>query len=60
MRPNMPSALPSSKPPWRRTRGWLYPLWGWGLVVIALAAVFSLYTQPEFMRTLADQVWSCF
>ena len=43
-----------------RARGWLRPLLSWGLVLIALAAVFSLYTQPEFMRTLADQVWSCF
>jgi hypothetical protein len=28
--------------------------------VLALLAVFLLYTQPDFMRTVADQVWSCF
>ncbi|MGJ7492443.1 hypothetical protein [Variovorax sp. ZT4R33] len=26
----------------------------------ALAGVFMLYTQPAFMVTLIDQVWSCF
>lgn len=29
-----------------------------GLAV--LAGVFMLYTQPAFMVTLIDQVWSCF
>ena len=28
--------------------------------VLALLAVFALYTQPEFMVMLADQVWACF
>jgi hypothetical protein len=32
----------------------------WTLAVIASLAVFALYTRPEFMRTLADQVWACF
>lgn len=40
------------------------PLWQrvliWAVVLTALLAVFALYTQPEFMRTLADQVWACF
>jgi len=33
-----------------------------GIAVIAavLAAVFGLYTDPEFMRLMADQVWACF
>ena len=26
----------------------------------ALVVVFLLYTQPGFMVTVADQVWSCF
>lgn len=26
----------------------------------ALAAVFSLYLQPDFMVLLAQQVWACF
>ena len=29
-----------------------------GLAV--LAGVFMLYTQPAFMVTLIDQLWSCF
>jgi hypothetical protein len=31
-----------------------------GAVLCALLAVFSLYTRPDFMLTLANQVWSCF
>jgi hypothetical protein len=33
------------------------------LYALALATalgVFALYTQPEFLRTLADQLWACF
>jgi hypothetical protein len=29
-------------------------------VVLALLAVFALYRRPDFLLTLADQVWSCF
>ncbi len=25
-----------------------------------LLAVFTLYTRPEFLFTLANQVWACF
>ncbi len=25
-----------------------------------LAGVFAMYLRPEFLVTLADQVWSCF
>ena len=25
-----------------------------------LAGVFALYTRPEFLVTLADQLWACF
>lgn len=32
----------------------------WAAVLAVLLAVFALYAQPEFMRTLADQVWACF
>lgn len=28
--------------------------------LLVLLAVFALYTQPEFMVMLADQVWACF
>ena len=31
----------------------------WTVVLTALLGVFTLYTQPEFMLTLADQVWAC-
>lgn len=30
------------------------------LALAVLLAVFALYLQPEFMRTLADQIWACF
>ena len=32
----------------------------WTLIVGACLAVFALYTRPEFMVMLADQLWSCF
>lgn len=28
--------------------------------VLALLAVFALYTRPDFLVTLANQVWACF
>ncbi|MBP7606896.1 MAG: hypothetical protein KA752_07650 [Giesbergeria sp.] len=30
------------------------------VAVLATLAVFALYTRPEFMVMLADQLWSCF
>jgi hypothetical protein len=27
---------------------------------LVLLAVLSLYMEPQFLRTLADQVWGCF
>jgi hypothetical protein len=32
----------------------------WAMSIIASLAVFALYTRPDFLRTLADQVWACF
>jgi hypothetical protein len=32
----------------------------WFLSISVLAAVFTLYTQPEFMMAMANQVWGCF
>jgi hypothetical protein len=32
----------------------------WAAVLAALLAVFALYTRPDFMLTLANQVWVCF
>ena len=31
-----------------------------GLAVAALAGVFFMYTQPDFMVQMANQVWACF
>ncbi len=30
------------------------------LCSLVLLAVLSLYMEPQFLRTLADQVWGCF
>ena len=30
------------------------------LAITGLLAVFALYTRPDFLVTLADQVWACF
>ena len=30
------------------------------LALAALAAVFAMYTQPDFMVQMANQVWACF
>jgi hypothetical protein len=30
------------------------------LALAALAAVFAMYTQPNFMVQMANQVWACF
>ena len=35
-------------------------LLAYGAAVVALLAVFALYTQPQIMVTLADQIWACF
>ncbi len=32
----------------------------WLLAIVVLLAVFALYTRPDFLLTVADQVWSCF
>lgn len=30
------------------------------VAAIGLAGVFSLYARPDFLVTLANQVWACF
>ena len=36
-------------------------LWALRAAVVAAAlATFALYTRPEFVVMLADQMWSCF
>lgn len=32
----------------------------WGAVLAALAGVFLLYTRPEFLVDMANQLWACF
>ncbi|MFZ4478613.1 MAG: hypothetical protein ACOYNZ_01825 [Rhodoferax sp.] len=32
----------------------------YGAVLTLLLAVFSLYARPDFLVTLANQVWGCF
>ncbi|HSV54158.1 MAG TPA: hypothetical protein VLJ57_18715 [Burkholderiaceae bacterium] len=40
----------------QRTRKWL----AYGAALAVLLAVFALYARPDFLVTLADQVWACF
>jgi hypothetical protein len=35
-------------------------LLAWVAASALLLGVFALYTQPDFMVTLADQLWACF
>ncbi len=35
-------------------------LLGYSAALLALLAVFALYTRPDFLVTLANQVWACF
>ena len=30
------------------------------LALLALAAVFALYTRPDFLVQLSNQIWACF
>ncbi len=40
----------------RRTR----TLAAYALALVALGAVFALYTRPELLVTLSEQIWACF
>ena len=35
-------------------------LLAYGLALALLAGVFALYTRPDMLVTLADQIWACF
>ncbi|WP_279343527.1 hypothetical protein [Variovorax terrae] len=35
-------------------------LLAYGTALAVLLAVFALYTRPDFLVTLANQVWACF
>ncbi len=32
----------------------------WLATLLVLLGVFLLYTRPDFLLTLADQLWACF
>jgi hypothetical protein len=32
----------------------------WAVALVAMAGVFALYVQPDFMVLMANQVWACF
>jgi hypothetical protein len=32
----------------------------YALTIAATLGVFALYLRPEFLLTLADQIWACF
>ena len=40
----------------RTLRKWL----AGAVALLVLLAVFGMYAQPDFMLSLADQLWSCF
>jgi hypothetical protein len=33
---------------------------GAGVVLVVLLAVFMLYTRPDFLVQMANQIWACF
>ena len=33
---------------------------GYGAALVVLLVVFAAYLQPDFLVTLANQVWACF
>lgn len=35
-------------------------LTAYGAALVALLAVFALYTQPQMMVAIGDMVWACF
>lgn len=56
---NMPAA--SEQTPHRTpARPLVWRVLAWAAAILACLAVFAMYTMPEFMVMLADQVWNCF
>jgi hypothetical protein len=61
--PSAPAAL--QQPRWlQRWWFWLQSKLAWPLALAAsaaaLLAVFALYTEPDFLITLANMAWTCF
>jgi hypothetical protein len=44
----------------KRPRQWLLRTATWTAVLMLLAAVFMAYTRPDFLLTVANQIWACF
>ena len=40
----------------QRARKWL----AYSAATAVLLGVFAMYTRPDFLVTLADQIWACF
>ncbi len=38
----------------------LHKALAYGGAVVALLAVFALYTRPDFLVSLSNQIWACF
>jgi len=38
----------------------VYRMMGYFAAIVVLGLVFVLYTRPDFMFNLANQVWGCF
>jgi hypothetical protein len=70
MRPNRPDIAPHlypriamNAPPTQQPATSVSPAlrWlAWAVAVLVCLAVFGMYTVPDFMVMVADQVWSCF
>ena len=54
------TAVNTPKPPPQRHRPRVLQWLGWAVAVLLCLAVFGLYTVPDFMVMVADQVWACF
>lgn len=58
--PDRPTPSPDRGSPAARPRAPLWRALAWGAAIGLCAAVFASYGRADFLRTLADQLWSCF
>ncbi|MBV7455271.1 hypothetical protein KW843_12385 [Acidovorax sp. sif1233] len=54
------SSAPSTSPGHGMPRPWRWRWLAWSVAVVLCLAVFGMYTVPDFMVMLADQMWACF
>jgi hypothetical protein len=52
------SSAPSTSPGHGMPRAWRWL--AWMVAMVLCLAVFGMYTVPDFMVMLADQMWACF